>query len=140
MSDAETSGLKALAGHTRQVGRGLVYLLILQYSVGIAVRMVVERSVSPTPDPMLWVVSTLVVAVVAWVLINSPYPPSYRQLSAFTVVSLVVVIGVYAVAGVDNWDIGVLNPAIQAVLIWLGAFLIAYPVVFWVNWSWLSTQ
>ncbi|NEU59155.1 hypothetical protein [Halorussus sp. MSC15.2] len=139
MSDPETGGLTALSGYIRQMGRALVYLLILQYSIGIAVRMVVKRAVSPTP-PTLGVLSTLVVAVVAGVLVNSSYSPSYRQLTVFTFVSLVVVIAASAVVGVGDGYIGALYPTVQTILIWLGAFLIAYPVAFWLDWSQPSTQ
>ena len=131
-----TSGVEAAAsGYVRQVGRGLVYLFILQYSVGIAVRLVVERAIGPTPISTPGAVSTLVVAAVAGILVNGSNPPSYRRLTGFTLVSLAVGFGVDAVVGVGDGYVGALYPTLQAVLIWLGAFLIAYAVVFEVEWS-----
>ncbi|MFC6942568.1 hypothetical protein ACFQE8_21815 [Salinirubellus sp. GCM10025818] len=125
----------AMSGYVRQVGRGLVYLLILQYSVGIAVRFVVERAVGPTSISTPGVVSTLVVAAVAGVLVNSSNPPTYRRLTGFTLVSLAVGFVADALIGVGDGYVGALYPTLQAVLVWLGAFLLAYAVAFEIKWS-----
>lgn len=128
---SESTGVgAALSGYVRQVGRGLVYLFILQYSVGIAVRLVVERAVGPTPITTPGVISTLVVVVVAGLLVNSSNPPSYRRLTGFTLVALGVGVVAEMAVGFDDGYVGALYPTVQAVLIWLGAFLIAYALAF----------
>lgn len=120
----------ALSGYVRQVGRGLVYLFILQCSVGIAVRLVVERAVGPTPITRPGVISTLVVVVVAGLLVNSSNPPSYRRLTGFTLVALGIGVVAEILVGFGDGYVGAVYPTLQAVLIWLGAFLIAYSAAF----------
>lgn len=135
MSGSTSEVRSVLSGYVRQVGRGLVYLFILQYSVGIAVRLVVERAFGPTPISTPGVVSMLVVAAVAGLLVNSSNPPSYRRLTGFTLVSLAVGVIAQVLVGLGDGYVGALYPTLQAVLIWLGAFLIAYASVFEVRWS-----
>ena len=125
----------ALSGYVRQVGRGLVYLLILQYSVGIAVRVVVERAVGPTPVSTPGLISMVVVVAVAGLLVNSSNPPSYRRMTAFTLVALGVGVVAEMLLGFGDGYVGALYPTIQAVLIWLGAFLIAYAAAFEIRWD-----
>lgn len=125
----------ALSEFGRQVGRGLVYLFILQYSVGIAVRQVVERAVGPVPITRPSVISTLVVIAVAALLVNSSNPPRYRRVAGFTLVALGVWLVAETLLGFGDGYVGALYPTLQAVLIWLGAFLIAYASVFEVGWT-----
>lgn len=134
MSESGSGWRGAVSGYVRQVGRGLVYLFILQYSVGIAIRVVLERAVGPVLIPRIGVVSAVGVAVVAAILVNRPNPPSYRRLTAFTLVSLVVGFTVDRLVGLGDGHVGALYPTLQAILLWLGTFLLAYAVVFEVDW------
>jgi hypothetical protein len=138
---SESPGVRAaLSGYVRQVGRGLVYLFILQYSVGIAVRLVVERAVGPTPITWPGVVSTLVVVVVAGLLVNSSNPPSYRRLTGFTLIALGAGVVAETLIGFHDGYVGAVYPTVQSILIWLGALLIAYAVAFEIRWRRLSGQ
>jgi hypothetical protein len=131
-----TTGLRAaLSGYVRQVGRGLVYLFILQYSIGIAVQLIVERAVGPVPISRPSVVSTLVAVAAAGLLVNSSNPPSYRRLVGFTLVSLGVGVVAETLVGFGDGYVGAFYPTLQAVLIWLGAFLLAYASVFEAGWT-----
>ncbi|WP_042664611.1 hypothetical protein [Haloferax sp. ATB1] len=135
MSDAASPAETAVSTYAQQVGRGVVFLLILQYSLGIGVSATVQHAFGPTPIVRPTIVSTVVVALVVAVLVNSAHQPSYRQLTGFTVVAFVIGTAVTTLVGGGDGHVGALYPTLQTGLSWLGAFCIAYAVAFEVEWS-----
>ena len=135
MSESGSGVGEALSGYARQVGRGLAYVIILQLSVGTAGQLIMVRAVGTTSIWMPVSISTLVVVAVAGILVNSSNPPSTRLLTSFSLVSLLVGFVADALVGVGDGHVGALYPTLQAVLVWLGAFLLAYAVVYEVTWS-----
>ncbi|WP_042665047.1 hypothetical protein [Haloferax sp. ATB1] len=135
MSESESATETAVSGFLQQVGRGIVSFLILQYSLGIGVRAVVNQAVGPTPIASTSLISTIAVALVVATLINYSKLPSYRRQVGFTVVALAIGITVTTLVMSGDGHVGGLYPTLQTGLSWLGAFLIAYAVAFEVEWS-----
>ncbi|WP_254280677.1 hypothetical protein [Haloarcula marina] len=120
------------------VGRGFVYFVILQYSVGIAIRTIIERAVISTPLQTGGLVSAGVVFVLAGVLAMDRFSPSYRGLIVFSAFSLALWWLVDRVIGFGEGHIASLYPTAQTILIWVGAFLLAYVLVFETEWALLA--
>ena len=135
MSGSPSGMREAIAGYARQVGRGLAYVIILQLSVGTAGRLIMVRAVGTASTLLSVSLSILIVVAVAGILVNSPNPPSYWLLTRFSLVSLLVGFVADTLVGVGDGHVGALYPTLQAVLVWLGAFLLAYAVAFEIKWS-----
>lgn len=117
------------------VGRGFVYFVILQYSVGIAIRSVIGRAVIFIPVQTGGLVSAGVVALLAGVLAMDRFSPSFWRLTVFSAVTLALWWSVDRAIGFGEGHIASLYPTLQAILIWLGALLLAYALVFGTDWE-----
>ncbi|KAA9396476.1 hypothetical protein Har1130_17535 [Haloarcula sp. CBA1130] len=112
------------------VGRGFVYFVILQYSVGIAIRTILERAIIVTPLQTGGFVSAGVVFALAGILALDQFSPSYRRLIVFSAFSLTLWWLADRAIRFGEGHIASLYSTVQTILIWVGAFLLAYALVF----------
>jgi len=114
-----------------QVGRGFVYWFLLGFSVDPAVRSMLDRAALALP----FGAGALVTVGVAAVLTHRSDPPSYRRVTALSLVSAGCWWVLDAAVGPTAPTRGSLYPLVDAALAWVAAFLVGYALAFGTDWG-----
>jgi hypothetical protein len=129
----EAQGSEESPGTLYRLGLAVAYFVLLGFGVGGAVTAVTDALLLPVPPLSL---GTLATAAVAGVLSGLREPPSTGRVLAFSLLAAAIVA---VVRWLDGGGAGELRGswfvAVEATLTWVAAFLLAYALVFGVDWA-----